>query len=267
MLALANQPRLRASIVVPTIGLNEKIALKKSAESMGEDLQIALDEGVIDEESIVRLFGADDRVRYLDDKKLWAFVVEGDFWKATAGQPGDPAIARRNVAYVVDCARTNGLVTDHDIVEGLTLERILDALPKTELAKVVRSAITGGRHGRHFDDEALLGVLPAPALLEHIPLQQMWDAVVVARIALPHGLAVRAATIPPPLPVAPTPPPLPVAPPPFHVAADEEEVVVEVIEGESSINAVPKGHRSRRIDALDLSDLKSELEIATTTKN
>jgi hypothetical protein len=251
MLALANQPRLRANIVVPTIGLHEKVALKKSAESLGEDLQIALDEKVIDEEAIVRLFGADDRVRYLDEKKLWAFVVEGEFWKANGGQPsGDPAIAKRNVAYVVDCARTNGLITDHDIVEGLTLDRILEALPKTELAKLVRSAISGGRHGRHFDDEALLGVLPASAVLEYIPLSQMWDTVVVARVALPHGLVVRGSATPPPLPVS-----------------DDDEVVVEVLEGDSSSKIGPKGHRSRRIDARDLSDLKIELEKASTSKN
>jgi hypothetical protein len=252
MLALANQPRLRANIVVPTIGLNEKVALKKSAESLGDDLQIALDEGVVDEEAIVRLLGADDRVRYLDEKKLWAFVVEGDFWKATVGQPKDAAVAKRNVTYIVDCARTSGLITDHDIVEGLTLERILDALPKTELAKLVRSAVTGGRHGRHFDDEALLGVLPAAALLEHIPLQQMWDAVVVSRIALPHGFAVRGSATPPPLPTA---------------SDDDEEVIVEVVEGESGSKNVPKEHRSRRIDALDLSDLRSEIEKASTSKN
>jgi hypothetical protein len=251
MLALANQPRLRANVVVPTIGLNEKVALKKSAESLGEDLQIALDEGVVDEEAIVRLFGADDRVRYLDDKKLWAFLVDGDFWKATTGQPKDPAIAKRNIAYIVDCARTSGLITDHDIVEGLTLDRILDALPKTELAKLVRSAVTGGRHGKQFDDEALLGVLPASALLEHIPLPQIWDAVVVSRIALPHGFVVRRSATPPPLPAA----------------SDDEEFIVEVVEGESSIKAVPKGHRNRRIDALDLSDLKSEIEKASTSKN
>ena len=48
MLALQSQPELRANIVVPTIGMHEKVALKKSAESTGEDLQIALDERVID---------------------------------------------------------------------------------------------------------------------------------------------------------------------------------------------------------------------------
>ena len=101
MLALASEPRLRANIAVPTIGLNEKVALKKSAESIGEDLQIAIDESVTDEESVVELFDPDDRVRYLDDKKLWAFVVEGDFWKATSAQAGAVAVAKAHLAYIV----------------------------------------------------------------------------------------------------------------------------------------------------------------------
>jgi hypothetical protein len=212
MLALANQPRLRANIVVPTTGLHEKIALKKSAESLGEDLQIALDEGVIDEEAIVRLFGADDRVRYLDEKKLWAFVVEGEFWKGNTGRAGDPAIPKQNVAYVVDCARANGLITERDIVVGLTLDRILAALPKTELAKLVRTAASGGLHGRRFDDEALLGVLPPSALLEYIPLSQMWEAVVVARVALPNVLEGRASASRPP-----------------SAAIDDDEIVFELL--------------------------------------
>jgi hypothetical protein len=247
MMALANQPRLRANIVVPTIGLNEKVALKKSAESTGEDLQIALNEGVIDEDAIVRLFDPDDRVRYLDERKLWAFVVEGDFWKATPAHAGDASVAKRNVAYVVDCARSNGLITDHDIVEGLTLDRILDALPKGELAKLVRAAVAGGRNGLHFDDEALLGALPPSALLEHIPLPQVWDAVVLARVAVPHGLAARA---------------------PSDGTPDDEEVVVEIVEGEIGTGKAPaRTGRSRRIDAMDLSELKGDIGSGSAPKN
>jgi hypothetical protein len=250
MLALESQPRLRANIVVPTIGLHEKVALKKPAAALGEDLQIALDEKVVDEDAIVRLFDADDRVRFLDDKKLWAFVVEGDFWRATSDQAGEPAIATQEVAYIVDCARANGLVTDHDVVEGLTLDRILDALPKDEIAKVARAAISGGRHGRPFDDEKLLGVLPISALLDHVPPAQMWESVVVPRIAVVHGFAAQgfvagAAAAPPPLPVL----------------DDVDEIVVEVVDRDSSVDKpLAKAQKSRRIGALDLSELKSELE-------
>jgi hypothetical protein len=244
MLALESQPRLRANIIVPTIGMHEKVALKKSAESAGEDLQIALDERVVDEESVVRLFHPDDRVRYLDKKQLWAFVVEGDFWRAAEGQANDRSVAKRNVAYVVDCARANGLITDHDVVEGLTLDRILGALPKSELVKLVRSAVGCGRHGQQFDDEALLAAMPLAALLEHIPLAQMWDSVVLARIAVPHGFVVRGSAVPPA----------------FPNGHDEDEVVVEIVEHEAGgAKPAAKAHRSRRIGASELSEVKGEL--------
>jgi hypothetical protein len=257
MSALASQPRLRANIVVPTIGLHEKVALKKSAESTGDDLQIALDEGVVDEEAVVRLFDPDDRVRYLNEKKLWAFLAEGDFSKAAVPQGSELAVAKQNVAYMLDCARGNGLITDHDIVEGLTLDRILDALPKSELAKLVRTALAGGRHGRPFDDEALLGALAPAALLEHIPLAQIWEAVILARVALPHGF-VRSSVAPPPLPAAP----------PSPGASDDDEVVVEIVENEPSASkAAAKGPRNRRIGASDLSEMKSEIGGGGTSKN
>jgi hypothetical protein len=250
MSALESQPRLRANIVVPTIGLHEKVALKKSAAALGEDLQIALDENVIEEDAIVRLFDADDRVRFLDDKKLWAFVVEGDFWRATSPQAGDLEIAKQEVTYIVDCARANGLVTDHDVVEGLTLDRILDALPKDEVAKVVRAAVSGGRNGRPFDDEKLLAVLPTSDLLDHVPLAQMWESVVVPRIAVAHGFAARGFVAG-----------AAAAPPAVLVVDDVDEIVVEITDRDSSVDKpLAKAQKSRRIGALDLSELKSELE-------
>src|SRR5262245_5492904 len=66
MLALKEQPKLRAILLVPTVGVHEKVALRKSAESAGEDLEIALAERVTDAKAIVRLFDPDDRVRFLD---------------------------------------------------------------------------------------------------------------------------------------------------------------------------------------------------------
>jgi hypothetical protein len=250
MLALESQPELRANIVVPTIGMHERVALKKSAESLGEDLQIALDERVVDEQAIVRLFHPDDQVRYLDKNKLWAFVVEGEFWKAAEGQAGDAALAKRNVAYIASCARTNALITDHDIVDGLTLERILGCLSKGELERLVRYAVTDGRQGRQFDDEALLVAMPLSALVEHIPLGEIWESVIISKIAVPHGLVVRGSATPPPLPRR----------------RDDGEVVVEIVDESSATKSVARGHRSRRIGASDLSEVKGELSEASGHK-
>jgi hypothetical protein len=263
MLALEGEPRLRAKIVVTTIGLHEKVALRKSAAALGEDLQIALDEGVIDEDSILRLFEADDRVRYLDAKKLWAFVAEGDFWRATPGQAGDPAVAKEHLAFIVDCARANGLVTDHDVIEGLTIDRILELVPKNELVKLLRSALVEGRHGRAFDDEALLDAMPPAALLDHVPLAQMWESVVVPRIAVPHAFVAQGFAAPDVAAPRTTPPPLP-------PIAEDDDIVVEIIERDSTVAqqpAPPKPQKSRRIGALDLSELKGEIAGEGQRKN
>jgi hypothetical protein len=270
MLALEGQPRLRANIVVPTIGLHEKVALKKSAAALGEDLQIALDEGVVEEDAVVRLFDADDRVRYLDAKKLWAFVAEGDFWRATPAQAGDVTVAKQHLAYIVDCARTNGLLTDHDVIEGLTIDRVLELAPKGELEKLVRSALVAGRHGRAFDDEALLGAIPPAALLDHVPLAQMWESVVVPRIAVPHGFVAQgfaaAEGSTSTTGTTGTANARPPAPPPI---GEEEDIVVEIVDRDSNVGQpLPKAaQKSRRIGALDLSELKGEITDESTRKN
>jgi hypothetical protein len=219
MAALVDQPRLRANIVVPTIGIHEKVALKKSAESTGEDLQLALDEGVTDAEAIVALLDPDDRVRHLDDKKLWAFLVEGEFWKATTASGVEFAVARRHVAFMLDCGRDNGLLTGKDIVEACTLEAIVESLPKAEVARLLTVALSAGREGRPFNDEALLAAESTAALLEHLPLEYVWDKVVFPKIAVAHGLTragpgVQSAS--------------PAVAPPLPRFEDDEVIVIEV---------------------------------------
>src|SRR5260221_6444552 len=59
MKGLEHQAGLRAAILVLTTGLKQKIALKKEWQDAATDLQIALDEGETDAESIVALFDAD----------------------------------------------------------------------------------------------------------------------------------------------------------------------------------------------------------------
>jgi uncharacterized protein YhaN len=80
MTALEKAPDLRATLLVKAAGVHEKIARKKSTSSAAEDLRIALDERVTTAADVLALFPADDRVRYLDKAKLWAFVTEEQFW-------------------------------------------------------------------------------------------------------------------------------------------------------------------------------------------
>ena len=191
MTGLAAHPQLRANILVPTTGTRDKIALKKSADSAGEDLQIALDEGVTDEGQITSLFHPDDRVRYLDHKKLWIFLVEGEFWKAKGAKQADVQTARAHLAFMIDCARKNKLLSDQDIVDGCTLDKIVERLPKTELCKLLTAALSDGRDGKPFKDDRFLDVTSAEVLLEHVPLSHIWDTVLVPKIAIVQGYVAK----------------------------------------------------------------------------
>src|ERR1051325_1517582 len=100
MKGLEHKAGLRAAILVLTTGLKQKIALKKEWQDAATDLQIALDEGETDAESIVALFDSDDRVRYLDQQKIWSFLTEGEFWKASKNNKAHSDVARHHVAFL-----------------------------------------------------------------------------------------------------------------------------------------------------------------------
>src|SRR5215510_3256651 len=71
MKGLESQPNLRANILAHTTGIKHKIATKKSWQSAADDLRIALEEKETDAAAVISAFEPDDRVRYLEDKKLW----------------------------------------------------------------------------------------------------------------------------------------------------------------------------------------------------
>lgn len=177
MNALRDQPRLRAKILVTTTGINEKVALKKPASSAGEDLEIALGERVAEEDDVVALFDPDDRVRFLDHGKLWAFLIEGEFWRITADHV-PVSVAREHIAYILSRARAEKLIADRDIIDGLTLDVLVESLPKEELGRVIERALSEGRAGRVFKDERVLDVLSPYLLVEHVSLAHIWHRLI-----------------------------------------------------------------------------------------
>ncbi len=186
MEALADRKDLRASMLVPTTGLKHRIAIKKSWQSSAEDLQTALDERETDAPAIVRAFDPDDRVRYLDDKKLWAFLVEGQFWNAAA-KSGEIPAARAHVAFLIDRGLIDNLITPRDVVDGVSVTQFTSHLPRLELAKIIQAALDGGRAKKPFTDVELFAALPPSVLVEHLPLSHIFDAVVHTKIAMVHG--------------------------------------------------------------------------------
>lgn len=186
---LSTRAALRAAILEPTTGLKRKIGIKKSSQSAGEDLQIALDEGETDSEQIVGVFQPDDRVRYLDNVKLWAYVIEGEFWMKARDGSRDYERAKEHVAFILDRALTDGLLTHADLVDGVSVEKLAQSLPREQLAALINAALELGRSKKVFTEEALLETAAAQILVEDVSLVHIWETVVVPKIAIAHGLS------------------------------------------------------------------------------
>lgn len=184
MLALAERPMERARILVEATGIKERIALKKDAAGSGSDLQIALDEGVTTCAEIVRLFSADDKVRYLPADKLWAYATESEFWARPAKERDALERARTLTAFILDCAIENLLVSHAQVVEAVTVERLTRDLPKEELGKIIAAALVGGEK---FTEVALLAAVPLATLVKHVSPSYIWERVVRPLVAEAHG--------------------------------------------------------------------------------
>ena len=184
MASLEKAPDLRAALLVKAAGVHEKIARKKSTSSAAEDLRIALDERVTTAAEILALFPPDDRVRYLDKAKLWAFVTEEQFW-SNDNKDRDRGIDR--VLFLVEQALEQHLINLQDVADGLSFETIASRLPKAELEKVVLHALKTGRRKAALTEASLLEVVPLRDLLKYVPLEHTFKGVVVGKIAQPSG--------------------------------------------------------------------------------
>ncbi len=186
MTALDEQPRLRSSFLTLLVGLREKTALRTPSADAGRLLQSALEERDTDADAITRTFDPDDRIRFLDPKKLWAFLTEGEFWKVSRSKDSaGHKIAQSHLAYLVDRALAHGLASHADIIDGITIELLGEKLPRGELTKIIRRAIDVGRAGAPFKHAEILEATPSTVLVDHIALPLIFDSVVlpVARTA------------------------------------------------------------------------------------
>jgi hypothetical protein len=189
MEALKDSPSLRADILESATGVKRKVALKKSALSSGEDLQIALDEGEAASDDVVRLLRPDDRVRYLPRGKLWSFIIEGEFWKASKTEKGGYERAQVHIAFLLDRALKDHMVNHQDIVEGISIAKLCLLMPRPELEAAMNSALMLGRKSQPFSDRDLYDALSSSNIVNYIPLTHIWEEVVHPFIAVEHGLS------------------------------------------------------------------------------
>jgi len=186
MAGLRDRPSLRASILVTTTGIKFRIGVKKSAESAGEDLQIALDEAETSPGTVVDLFEPDDRVRHLSDKALWQFVIEDKFWNAPSSDAEASKRATEHVAFLLDRALQDELITHRDIIDGISVHRIAKLLPRSEVEKIIAAALTVGQKNKPFTEAGLVDAVGSQTLLAHVPLKDIWNSMIVPKIAQAH---------------------------------------------------------------------------------
>jgi hypothetical protein len=186
MQGLEGAPDLRAKILIEGAGVHEKIARKKSTSSAAEDLKLALDEGVTNSAQLLTLLPPDDRVRYFDHKKLWAFTTEDEFWSPLNAEADvDKALSR--VVFLLDNALKENLLTLQVLTDGITFDSISTRLPLKELQKLVRHALKLGREKKPLSESELLECVPLKTLIGFIPLEHVFNNVLVEKVAKPAG--------------------------------------------------------------------------------
>jgi hypothetical protein len=188
MISLASRPMERARIISELTGVHERVANKLSPENAGETLQIALDEGVTTPKEIVRLFQADDRQRYLNRHELWSFNIEGQPWKASATDGVAHGRAEKYIAYIMNRAIDNLLVSHEEIVNALGVVKLAGWLPSEMLGQIIETAL---KKSDKFTEEDLLRAAPATSLVAHVPLDYLWEKVVVPLIAEQHDYVAK----------------------------------------------------------------------------
>lgn len=189
MAALKSAPELRVAILVAATGIYEEILRRKSPALAAEDLRLALDEGTTNSQQLLAVFSAEDRIRYLDPRKVWDFLAEDQFWQLEADASEELRQgATERMVFTLTQALQERLLTLRDVLDGLTYEAVADSLSPHELRSVVRYALVKGRDGIGLNEKVLLEVLPLEKLVRSLPLEHIWHEVVIRRLAVPAGL-------------------------------------------------------------------------------
>ena len=186
MRSLEARPMERARIVSQSTGVHEKVAHKMSPDASGESLQIALDEGVTTSAAIVKLFQPDDKQRYLERHALWSFDIEGQPWKTTPATKHTHERAKSYVAYILERALENLLVSHEEVVHAITVTKLAQCLPKEKLGSIIEASL---KTRDKFTEQDLLGAVPPRDLVDYVALDYLWEKVVTPLIAEAHDYA------------------------------------------------------------------------------
>jgi hypothetical protein len=156
------------------------------------------------------------------------------------------------VVFLLENALKENLLTLQVLTDGITFDSISTRLPLKELQKLVRHALKLGREKKPLSEPELLESVPLKTLIGYIPLEHVYNHVLVERVAKPAGFispdgwdksppskpepakSEERKSVPPPVPKAPpvvaapvVPPPAP-APAPASAPANVEDSIADV---------------------------------------
>ena len=83
-------------------------------------------------------------------QSIWTFLTEGEFWKASPSNRPQVDLARGHIAFLLERALEDKLVTHRDVVEGVTVQELANRLPKIELGQLIQCALQNAQKGTSF---------------------------------------------------------------------------------------------------------------------
>ncbi|HVW26772.1 MAG TPA: hypothetical protein VHC69_15495 [Polyangiaceae bacterium] len=79
------------------------------------------------------------------------------------------------------------MIEEREVVDALTVRELSNRLPREELGAMLLRALRNAERGAKFSEADLLATTPPRVIVQHVPLTQIWDALIGPRIAQHQG--------------------------------------------------------------------------------
>lgn len=188
--ALQSETETRVTLLVETVGIHPKIAEMLSPEGAAEDLRLAIETGIADARKVISLVPLAKWIQRLNPAALWTFAVDGGWLEEGEKDARHRQRALDRVAFIVQGAIADELITFRDVTHALGDGKIARLLSPDQLRVAFAHALECAHQDRIPEEETLLGAASdVTDLLARAPLRDVWEHLIVEKIAKPHGLA------------------------------------------------------------------------------
>src|SRR5690606_37096833 len=92
--------------------------------------------------------------------------------------------SKKFIGYLLERALHHKLLDQKELIQALTVSRLTTLLPPQLLAAIIEASLEASGKFSHAD---LVGVAPPEKLVSHVPLDYIWEKVVVVLVAERNG--------------------------------------------------------------------------------